>query len=310
VSGDDQTHRQKQHLNNFFSNLVGGPSLETNYGQAVSYGIRRRQFDDYLLKRSGARVLPPVALTSLERTQDGWIANGEIQSRLVIGAGGHFCPVARLTGAKARGETPVVAQETEFEMDAHRLANCDIRGDTPELYFCSDMKGYGWCFRKGNFLNIGLGRADSHRLSTHVAEFSRFLVSAGRISFEIPTFLGHAYLLHGYSRREIVGDGFLLIGDSAGVAYPQSGEGILPAIQSGLQAAKSIVAANGRFTNEQLNAYRVMAAGRRQPWAIGLAHHLPQRLIGPIAQRLLRTHWFTREVVLNGWFLHASSSAL
>jgi flavin-dependent dehydrogenase len=155
-----------------------------------------------------------------------------------------------------------------------------------------------------------LGRADSHRLSTHVAEFSRFLVSAGRISFEIPALLGHAYLLDGYSRRKIVGDGFLLIGDSAGVAYPQSGEGILPAIQSGLQAAKSIVAANGCFTSEQLDAYRVVAAGRKQTWATSLAHHLPQRFIRPIAQGLLRTRWFTRQVVLNGWFLHASSSAL
>ena len=43
-----------QPITGFRVGCVGGPSLETNYGQAVSYGIRRRQFDDYLLKRSGA----------------------------------------------------------------------------------------------------------------------------------------------------------------------------------------------------------------------------------------------------------------
>jgi menaquinone-9 beta-reductase len=222
-SAEYAQERVLQPITGFRVGCIGGPSVVTGYDNAVSHGIRRCQFDDYLLKRSGARVLPPAALATLERTQDGWIANGKIQSRLIIGAGGHFCPVARLTGAKASSETPVVAQETEFEMDAHQLADCRVRGDTPELYFCSDMKGYGWCFRKDNFLNIGLGRADPHRLSAHVAGFLRFLVPAGRISFEIPTLQGHAYLLHGYPTREIAGDGFLLIGDAAGVAYPQSG---------------------------------------------------------------------------------------
>lgn len=34
---------------------------------------------------------------------------------------------------------------------------CQARGDTPELWFCRDLKGYAWIFRKGNYLNIGLG---------------------------------------------------------------------------------------------------------------------------------------------------------
>jgi menaquinone-9 beta-reductase len=302
--------RVLQPIQSFRVGCIGGPSVETEYGRAVSYGIRRRQFDDYLLRRSGARVLPPAALANLERTQDGWIANGEIQSSLIVGAGGHFCPVARLTGAKAGAETPVVAQETEFEMNADQLANCKVRGDTPELYFCSDMKGYGWCFRKENFLNVGLGRADPHRLSAHVAEFLRFLISAGRISFDIPPLRGHAYLLQGYSTREIAGDRFLLIGDAAGLAYPQSGEGILPAIQSGLQAAKSIVAAHGRCAKQQTDAYRAAAAGRKQPWVTGVGRYLPSQCIGFIGRALLRTRWFTRGVVLNEWFLRLNSNAL
>ena len=301
--------RVLQPIQTFRVGCIGGPSAETDYGRAVSYGIRRRQFDDYLLRRCGARVLPPAALASLERSEDGWIANGEIQARLIIGAGGHFCPVARLTGAKASGEAPVVAQETEFEMDARQLANCKVRGDTPELYFCSDMKGYGWCFRKQNFLNIGLGRADPHRLSTHVAEFLRFLMSEGRISFEVPPPHGHAYLLQGYSTRETAGDGFLLIGDAAGLAYPQSGEGILPAIQSGLRAARIVAAAAGRFAKDQMKAYRAPVAGRRQPWVTGIGRYLHPQFVSLVARCLLRTRWFTREVVLNGWFLHANSSA-
>ena len=57
-------------------------------------------------------------LTSLKRTTNKWIANDHISANIVIGAGGHFCPVARLVGGKKPGEPAVVAQEVEFEMDA------------------------------------------------------------------------------------------------------------------------------------------------------------------------------------------------
>lgn len=187
-------------------------------------------------------------------------------------------------------------------MDAHQLAHCNVRNDTPELYFCSDMKGYGWCFRKADILNIGLGRLDPHRLSAHVAEFLRFLMSEGRIPFEIPPLHGHAYLLDGYSTREVAGDGLLLIGDAAGIAYPQSGEGILPAIQSGLEAAKSILLSHGEFT--RLETPRVTAAGGRALFT-SIGRKLPARAIGLIGRCLLRTRWWTREVVLNRWFLHS-----
>ena len=151
---------------------------------------------------------------------------GSMQARLVVGAGGHFCPVAKLTGAKPPRENAVVAQEAEFEMDQGQQAGCRVRAEMPELYFCEDIKGYGWCFRKQNYLNIGLGRMDQHRLSEHVAAFVRFLKSAGRISFDVPaSLLGHAYLLYGVSERKVSDDGVLLIGDAAGLAYKQSGEG-------------------------------------------------------------------------------------
>ena len=87
--------------------------------------------------------------------------NGEINARVVVGAGGHFCPVARFLGAKMGTEVSVAAQEIEFEMDQRQAAACSIKPEIPELYFCKDMLGYGWCFRKNNFLNVGLRRLAS-----------------------------------------------------------------------------------------------------------------------------------------------------
>jgi len=271
-------------------------AVEVDYGRPVSYGIRRREFDDYLLRRSGARLRLGVSLTNLRRRGDGWLANDDIEARVVVGAGGHFCPVARLTGAKAANEPAVVAQETEFEMNPEQLAGCRIHGNRPELYFCSDMKGYGWCFRKGPYLNVGLGRADSHELTRHVAAFLQFLKAAGRISFEIPALHGHAYLLHGTSTRASDKDGIVLIGDAAGLAHPQSGEGIWPAIQSGLLAARSI-------EHRQMETYPSLLASRTQPSAVSIARLLPSAVAAFLGRNLLRTRWFVRAVVLNGWFL-------
>jgi len=307
--------RVLQPITGFRTGSIGGRAIETDYHQTVSYGIRRREFDDYLLRRSGARVMEGVALTSLQRADGGWIVNGQTRTRLLVGAGGHFCPVAKLTGAKGTRENAVVAQEVEFEMDERQRAGCRIRPAIPELYFCADIKGYGWCFRKGNFLNIGLGRLDQHRLSEHVAAFVRFLQAAGRITFEVPSALiGHAYLLYGVSERKPVDDGLLLIGDAVGLAYKQSGEGIRPAIESGLLAAQTIIGARGNYSRERLASYANLLARRfgtsGKDWASKAGEHLPSAWIGALGRTLLGTRWFVRDVVLDRWFLHANEVPL
>jgi menaquinone-9 beta-reductase len=307
--------RVLQPITSFRTGWIGGPAMDTDYRSTVSYGIRRREFDEYLLRRSGVRVIEGTALQSMERKPGGWLVNREIEARLIVGAGGHFCPVARLTGAKVKREEAVVAQEAEFMMDPVQQSSCRVRPDTPELYFCPDLKGYGWCFRKNNFLNIGLGRMDQHRLSEQVAAFVRFLKSTGRIAFDIPaSLLGHAYLLYGVSERRTAQDGVLLIGDAAGLAYKQSGEGIRPAIESGLLAAQSIRQARGIYSRESLASYDNRLAERfgssGKDWASRLGEFLPSSWIGAAGRRLLETRWFVRDVVIDRWFLHADQPAL
>jgi menaquinone-9 beta-reductase len=307
--------RVMQPITAFRTGWIGGPAVETDYRATVSYGIRRREFDDYLLRRSGARLLPPAALKSLRRENEGWVVNEALRARLVVGAGGHFCPVAKITSAKPPRENAVVAQEAEFEMNDREQAGCRVRPETPELYFCPDIKGYGWCFRKNNFLNIGLGRLDQHRLSEHVAAFVGYLKSAGRISFDLPAPLaGHAYLLYGVSERTPASDGVLLIGDAAGLAYKQSGEGIRPAIESGLLAAQAILQAQGNYSRESLGVYQRLLARRfgksGQDWASRVGQRLPSTWMGAAGRRLLSTRWFVRGVVIERWFLHANEPAL
>ena len=44
----------------------------------------------------------------------------------------------------------------------------------------SDLEGYGWCVRKGQYLNVGLGRRDGGSFPTHVREFVDWLERTGR----------------------------------------------------------------------------------------------------------------------------------
>jgi len=298
-----------QEISGFRISMRGEKPVESHYaGGPVSYGIRRIEFDDYLLRRCGAELLLGEAFEGMERRGDGWLVNDRYRARLVVGAGGHYCPVARAIGAKGVSERAVVAQELEFRMDERQKADCPIDETTPELYFEPDLAGYGWVFRKGDYLNIGLGREDRSRLSRHVGAFRDYLAERGRIPADLgERFCGHAYLLYPHATRRLFDDRVLLIGDAAGLAYPQSGEGIRPAVESALLAADILRACEGDYGRDRLQRYQVVMEGRfgpRQP-APGFMDRLPLPLKTSIARQLMKTRWFTRAIVTDRWFLQA-----
>lgn len=311
-TGDYARERVLQPINGFRTGLIRGEALETRYPATVSFGIRRREFDDYLLRRSGARTRLGVAVKSLHKRGSQWIVDDAIAAPLLIGAGGHFCPVARFLGAKlGAGEMAVTAKEIEFEMNEEQRAECAVRADTPELYFCRDFKGYGWCFRKGDYLNIGLGREGSQHLPEQLADFCDFLRRRGRIPPGVPDkFHGHAYILYGHSRRTLLDDGVLLVGDAAGLAYPESGEGIRPAVESGLIAAAAVVEAGEDYRRQTLQAYPNRLRVRFGPGAAPDGGVVSGFLRDTLAATLLGSRWFTRRVVLDRWFLHADQPGL
>jgi len=304
--------RTIQPITSFRLNAIGGPQVEVRSERVVSYGIRRCEFDEYLLRRSGARIREGVALTSLERVDGGWLINGEIRTRMLIGAGGHFCPVGRYLGNKG-SPAPVLAQEIEFEMDAPQAARSKIAGEIPELFFCRDLLGYGWVFRKDNYLNVGLGRTDSHEISRHVKDFTDYLAKARAVEVPGNGIAGHAYGLFGRSQRKILDDGVLLIGDAAGLAYPESGEGIRPAIESGLIAAHAILSADGNYTARNLALYRELLKSRlrREHSRLDtLSKLLPHAVKEFAGRQLLRSRSFCRDVVIDQWFLRVAEQRL
>jgi flavin-dependent dehydrogenase len=299
-----------QPITGFGCGMIGGKATYVKYDDTISYGIRRWEFDHYLLQRCGARTFLGRPVHAIARANDIWQVNEEFAAPMLVGAAGHFCPVARLLGARESLQACVVtAQEVEFSVSAESLAQGFIDAETPELSFCRDLQGYGWCFRKGNYLNIGLGRLDNRRLSSHVAEFCRLLLDSHKVTCEIPShFRGHAYQLYERVCSKWHDDGVLLVGDAAGVADAQSGEGIRPAIESGLIAADVIRDCQGHFAPARLAEYE-----KRIRQSFGRSRHrtlsnwLPAGWLHALGTRLLATPWFLRRVVMDRWFLHRNA---
>jgi geranylgeranyl reductase family protein len=287
-----------QEISGFRTRVIGRRPIDTRYPKTISYAIRRCEFDDFLLRRAGVRVFAGTAVTSIRRAGDRWIVNEELDARVVVGAGGHFCPVARYLRGGRDTSIPVVAREAEFRLDGDTA----VRADMPELLFCRDLQGYAWCVRKEGYVNVGIGRRGSQDFNQHVAAFTGLLDRTMNIRTPASVqWRGHAYLAWGVGARPVAGDGMLLVGDAAGLAYPESGEGIRPAIESGYLAAAALAATPGRYTSDALQPYaerlRRLHPPRRQ------ASGVSQTVSAALGRLLLQSPFFTRHVVVDRWFL-------
>ncbi|HSB61942.1 MAG TPA: NAD(P)/FAD-dependent oxidoreductase, partial [Vicinamibacteria bacterium] len=303
--------RVLQEITGLRTSLLGGAAIETRYPRPVSFGIRRCEFDAYLLRRSGAPTRTEH-VTGLRRAGGSWIVNEAFRAPVLIGAGGHFCPVARLLHGRPERDVVVAAQEVEFPMDERQRSACPVRPEVPELFFCADRRGYGWCFRKGDFLNVGFGRQDPEGLGARVRAFVERLRVEGRLPAGTPSrWRGHAYLLNRTARRPLAGDGVLLLGDAAGLAYSESGEGIRPAVESALLAVRAVLDAGGRHAREDLEPYAEAARRRFGPRGTRGPGSTPlPAFASALAGWLLGNPWFTRHVLIERWFLHAHEEAL
>lgn len=292
----------------------GDREARVRYDAPVSYGIRRCEFDHFLLERCGAERRLGEPLRTLERRDGDWIVNGSVRAPMLVGAGGHFCPVAQRLGAElGQGEPVVAAQEAEFPLTDAQARACRVEEDLPEIFFTRDLKGYGWVFRKGRYINIGLGRQGNERLAAHVNEFLQWLSARGKVPSELGgKMCGHPYLLYNQAPRPLVGESAVLIGDAAGLAYARSGEGIRPAIESGLLAATTIAEAAGNYDDAHLAPYarRIIERFGPRTEEPSLLDLIPQWMLGRLAGQLFGSRWFARRVVLDDWFFHSQQPAM
>jgi flavin-dependent dehydrogenase len=217
------------------------------------FSIRRVEFDAWLLARSGAEVVEHE-VKSATREGDRFIIDGAYSCKYLVGAGGTMCPVRRALFPEGRMKSrQIVTLEREFEYPA--------RGELCHLYFFRrGLAGYSWIVPKGNgFVNIGLGgkaryfRKSGSKIHDHFRAFIADLVREKKLDAATAENLqetGHPYFLF-TGGGEVKRDNCFLIGDSAGLASVDLGEGIGPAVESGLLAAKEILG-TGAYSNQAI----------------------------------------------------------
>lgn len=241
------------------------------------FSIRRVEFDDWLLRRSGAEVVEHE-VKSVRREGQGFVVDEAYACRYLVGAGGTMCPVRRAVFPELRIDArQVVTLEHEFEYPA-RDDRCHL------LFFRRGLAGYAWMVPKGNgFVNIGLGgkamyfRLSGTRIRDHFQAFIDDLMRERRLDAASARNLratGHPYFLYsvyGDVRR----DNCFVVGDSAGLASVDLGEGIGPAVESGLMAAEDILG-HGVYRKD---AVSVLSSGglARRALQFSKRHHLVAR---------------------------------
>ena len=287
----------------------GGPGGSTAAWHLARAGLRTLLLDAAVFPRVKvcAGWVTPEALADVEVDPEKYpLTIQPFTAPVVIGAGGHHCPVAKAFGELSDDEEVVVAQESETRLPPERRDT--LRETAPVLYVEPDLKGYGWYFPKDDVLNVGIGvvagpgadlpkRRDALLASLH---------ASGRLpaDLEIEPFRGHAYVVRRRAPRRLAGDGFCLIGDAAGLARDLSGEGIGPAIRSGILAAEAVAAHVRRGASLESYAQAIVSRyGAGEPgWLARQLGRLPDALTRALVRGVLATGATRRHVVLGGIF--------
>ena len=287
---------------------VNGRIHASHWDHTVSYGIIRSEFDHYLVRRAaaaGAIVRDGTTIGTPQKTGTAWTVQTKketLHAPLLIGAGGHRCPVARALAEISPEEAIVLARESETHITNETLRGITAHPGTPELFLEEDLNGYGWSFTKGNFLNIGIGCVSNGRdLNQRCANMLKRLRAEGRLPADLPrsSFQGHAYAVRLRRPRRTSGPGWMILGDAAGLARPFSGEGIGPAIESGRFAAAAVEQDDLAYYSRALE--ETFGSGQPSPLA-QIASALPRGILNAIGRRIATNSTLRRKLIFENSF--------
>lgn len=206
------------------------------------HSIRRYEFDDFLLRRAGARILQHK-VREIRCDNGDYVVDGEFRSKYLVGAGGTACPVYRalFSGSHPRGSgLQTATYEQEFAYDWKDPA-CHL------WFFEAGLPGYAWYVPKADgHINVGLGgmadqlKQNGGHLRDYWRDFVAKLKRQGLVHYDDYNPTGYSYYLRD-SVDAVSANNAYIVGDAVGLATRDMCEGIGPAVRSGLFAAHSIV---------------------------------------------------------------------
>ena len=200
----------------------------------------RFDLNNLLLRRAESDVaaIEKARVTALERTDSGWKVRTKTGS---IDA--DHCIVA--TGGR-NGLRDVGTQWTPSDTLTALGYFIPADQDHVDLHFFPGFEGYIWIFPRQGHLSAGI--AGKGKPATEMrAMLDRYLADKG-ISTRGATYYGHmipSLEKPAWRGNRVSGDGWLAVGDAAGLVDPVTGEGLFYAMRSADLAAGAILADTG-----------------------------------------------------------------
>jgi len=155
-----------------------------------------------------------------------WTDRNEYKCDWIVGADGPDSVVRKYVGGNMEF---LPALNIKFE-------TCQKIEETI-VYFCKDIFfGYGWCFPRGDMVNVGIGMIGDMRRPLN--NWIEFLKNRGIIKDKIYQYAGGLIPISGIQR--IIKDNVILIGDAGGFVDPLTGAGIIYAYDTGRYASELI----------------------------------------------------------------------
>ncbi len=249
----------------------------------------RIDLNEMLLRRAeaaGAEIEKERVL-SLNRTSSGWrirTRTGSIEADFCILATGARNPL-RDVG------TQYTARDTMYTL-GYRVPADQTHVD---INFLPKLNGYIWVFPRTDHLSVGIcgkgepAQALRRRLERYMDEKGFSRKEANFYAHVLP-----ALEDRGWRNNRLAGDGWLAVGDAAGLVDPITGEGLYYAVRSGDLASQVLL--NEQGLEKKAELYRQVIArdfGLDLTYAAGLAKKFFRETIvyGAVPRRMVE---FTR----------------
>ena len=218
---------------------MGDPAEVQLKGVTPMWMVQREQFDNFLIEQAtskGAEFKSGVEVTGTNLQSDTWqiqSSAGTFEGKYLIAADGANSTVAKLLGMDDTSTVAAASLQVPGEVS-------DRRKSMAFFDFGSLKNGFMWCFPKADgysfsaaYVRNPKGKSDELKKQlTKYAELFGLDASQGEYR-EHPLNLWD-------KDRTLHGDRVLLAGEAAGVVDPLIGEGIRPAMFTGVKAAEAI----------------------------------------------------------------------
>ncbi|NOY76767.1 MAG: NAD(P)/FAD-dependent oxidoreductase [Calditrichaeota bacterium] len=238
----------------WIANKIEGINLISPHGKRVhlanedfGYVLNRKLFDNFLAEKAskaGAEILTKAYAEELLFDEKGDV-NGVVFSRfgkrlslrakIVMGADGVESRVGRWAGIRTQLKLRDIETCVQFTM-----ANVDVTPSDCDFYFSHERApgGYIWVFPKGDGIaNVGLGISGEYaQYQSPLRYLEDFVQEHFPKASVLTTTVGGVPVAP--TNKQIVKNGFMLIGDAAHQANPISGGGIVPAMVAGKLAGQ------------------------------------------------------------------------